>query len=225
MQMLYLNRFPFYFNLILFPNYRSLWDSLNNWTIFSLYLYWLQRRVAPVVVAGSGGGACDDRCSALAWCHVEVRRRLLGGCGERLLLLYGQQRRRQQPGGDDDDGLTQNSPNIIISTSSLLQLLQRWSLLRAWARERAPPSVLLTRRHRTGLSQQKISMGQAATVVAHPTATYPAGQLLYTEFEHIKYGCLNLLLRGLMTLTRRIFKNIFLFSKTFLYINITSKTK
>ena len=68
-------------------------------------------------------------------------------------------------------------------------------------------------------------MGQAATVVAHPTATYPAGQLLYTEFEHIKYGCLNLLLRGLMTLTRRIFKNIFLFSKTFLYINITPKTK
>ena len=151
MQKLHLNRFPFHFNLILFPNYRSLWDSLNNWTIFSLYLYWLQRRVAPVV-AGSGGGACDDRRSALAWCHVEVRRRLLGGCGKRLLLLYGQQRRRrrrrQQPGGDDDDGLTQNSPNIIISTSSLLQLLQRWSLLRAWARERAPPSVLLTRRHR-----------------------------------------------------------------------------
>ena len=48
----------------------------------------------------------------------------------------------------------------------------------------------------TGLSQQKISMGQADTVVAHPTATYPAGQLLYTEFEHIKYGCLNLLSRG-----------------------------
>ena len=48
----------------------------------------------------------------------------------------------------------------------------------------------------TGLSQQKISMGQAATVVAHPTATYPAGQLLYTEFELIKYGCLNPLLVG-----------------------------
>ena len=28
----------------------------------------------------------------------------------------------------------------------------------------------------TGLSQQKISMGQADTVVAHPTATYPAGR-------------------------------------------------
>ena len=150
MQKLNLCRFRFYFNLILFPNYRSLWDSLNNWTIFSLYLYWLQRRVAPVVVAGSGGGggACDDRqslCLSLVPCRSAP-----ATMARRLLLLYGQQRRRrrrrqQQPGGDDDDGLTQNSPNIIISTSSLLQLLQRWSLLRAWARERAlPPSVLLT---------------------------------------------------------------------------------
>ena len=55
-------------------------------------------------------------------------------------------------------------------------------------------------------------MGQAATVVAHPTATYPAGQLLYTEFEHIKYGrVFKSIIKRVMTLTDVFLKNIFSF--------------
>ena len=55
-------------------------------------------------------------------------------------------------------------------------------------------------------------MGQAATVVAHPTATYPAGQLLYTEFEHIKYGrVFKSIIKRVMTLTECIFKEYFFF--------------
>ena len=202
MQKLHLNRFPFRFNLILFPNYRSLWDSLNNWTIFSLYLYWLQRRVAPVVVAGS----------ALAWCHVEVRRlwqapsaSLWPAAATAAAAAAGWCRRRWP-----DPKLAKHNYFHLLSSSTPPKMITIESLGQGASTTTFGPTHSDVG---TGLSQQKISMGQAATVVAHPTATYPAGRpaTLHGIWTYKIRVFKSIIIKRVMTLWPTYFKEHFFF--------------